>query len=284
MTVVGLPRAADVSRALERLKTLHAGDLGVVEITACGRRAIPALRTLLLAGESSGIYQPRCRAVDALAALGAWDVLIEFLSAPRDVADPVSRTGEDAVMNAAARALATSGDPRVFPLLFELARVRPLAGVIEALGSCCRSETVHILVRALSEDHLRPAAEAALLRFGPRARPALFRAALRPAPSAASESASSRRARRSALRLLLQIGVPARYRAWTRALTRDGDAEVAAQACRAYLEIAAEAEKPEVLGRLIGLLPQLDWLLSDEVEACISRHFADAPLDRRGLG
>ena len=71
---------------------------------------------------------------------------------------------------------------------------------------------------------------------------------------------------------------------WTRALTRDGDAEVAAQACRAYLEIAAEAEKPEVLGRLIGLLPQLDWLLSDEVEACISRHFADAPIDRRGLG
>jgi hypothetical protein len=155
--------------------------------------------------------------------------------------------------------------------LLELAKTRPLAGVVEALGSFRRSETVHILVKALSEDHLRPAAEAALPRLGTRARPALLRAALRPMPSAEGESPSSCRARRSALRLLLQIGLPARYRAWLLQLIRDGDGEVAAHACRAYLEIASTAEKREVLDRLIGLLPRLNWLLSDEVEACIAR-------------
>ena len=109
-SIVTLPLAPDIQRALERLKSLHDGDLGVLEIVACGRRAIPALRALLLEGEFSGIDHPRCRAVEALAALSAHDVLIEFLSAPRDVADPVNRTGEEAVINTAARALAASCD------------------------------------------------------------------------------------------------------------------------------------------------------------------------------
>jgi hypothetical protein len=272
MTSLALPLAPDVSRAFERLQSLRTGDLGVVEITACGRRAVPPLRVLLLHGQSSGIYQPRCRAVDALAGIGAWDVLIEFLSAPREVADPVNRTGEDAVINAAARAVAASGDPRVPPLLLSLARTRPLAGILEALGPHRRSEAIPILVKALSEDHLRPAAEEGLLQLGPRARPALLRAASQPVPSAEWESPSSRRARRSALRLLRQIGLPARYRVWVRALAADRDPEIAARGCRAYAEIATEVEKPDILRRLTAFLPRLDWLLRQEVEAWLRDH------------
>jgi HEAT repeat protein len=140
--ILPLPVVLEVQRALDRLKSLHDGDLGVLEITAFGRRAIPALRALLLEGESSGIYHPRCRAVDALAALRAYDVLIEFLSAPRDVADPVNRTGEEAVMSSAARALTGVDDERVFPLLLDLAKRQPLAGVIDALGSFRRPEAI----------------------------------------------------------------------------------------------------------------------------------------------
>lgn len=47
-TIVILPLASDIQRALDRLKSLHDGDLGVPDIIACGRRAIPALRALLL--------------------------------------------------------------------------------------------------------------------------------------------------------------------------------------------------------------------------------------------
>jgi hypothetical protein len=186
--IVSLPLAPGIQRALDRLKSLHDGDLGVLDVIACGRRAIPALRALLLEGESSGIYHPRCRAVEALAALGARDLLIEFLSSPREVADPVNRTGEEAVISAAARALVDSSDERIFPLLLELAKRQPLAGVIEALGSFRRPEAIACLIAALSEDYGRRAAEAALLRMEPRARPVLLRAALRPAPSAEWET------------------------------------------------------------------------------------------------
>ncbi len=275
-TVVTLPLASDIQRALDRLKSLHDGDLGVLEITACGRRAIPALRAFLLEGQSSGIYHPRCRAVDALAALRAHDVLIDFLDSPRDVADPVNRTGEEAVINAAARALVGVDDERIFPLLLDLARRQPLAGVIDALGSYRRSEAIPCLISALSEDYSRRAAEAALLRLGSRARPALRRAAARPVPSAEWETPSSRRARRSAVQLLARIGVPSRQRSRFRDLMQDSDAEVAVHACRAYLVSASKDEKPEIIRRLIASIPSVGWLLCEEVEECIIDHFESA--------
>jgi hypothetical protein len=272
-TVVTLPLASDIQRALERLKSLHDGDLGVVEMTACGRRAIPALRTLLLEGETSGIYHPRCRAVEAL---GAHDVLIEFLTSPRDVVDPVNRTGEEAVINAAARALAGVNDERIFPLLLDLAKRQPLAGVIDALGSYRRPEAVPCLISALSEDHSRRAAEAALFRLGSRARPALLRTATRPIPSAEWETPSSRRTRRSAVQLLARLGVPSAHRSRFRDLIEDSDAEVAVHACRAYLMSASKEEKPDIIRRLIALIPSLGWLLCEEVEECITDHFESA--------
>jgi hypothetical protein len=274
--VVSLPLASDIRGALNRLQSLQEGDLGVLDVVACGRRAIPALRALLLEGEASGIYQPRRRAVEALAALGAHDVLIEFLSSPREVADPVNRTGEEAVISAAARALVDSRDERVFPLLLELAKRQPLAGVIEALGSFRRPEVIPCLIAALSEDYSRQAAEAALLRIGPNARPALLRAASRPAPSAEWESPSSRRARRSAVQLLARIGVPSRLGSRLRILIEDTDPEVSVHACRAYLASAAEEEKPEAIWRLLHLLPDLGWLLGEEVEECLLEQFESA--------
>jgi HEAT repeat protein len=274
--VLSLPLASDVQRALDRLKSLHDGDLGVLDVVACGRRAIPALRALLLEGGSSGIYHPRCRAVEALAALGAHDVLIEFLNSPRDVADPINRTGEEAVISAAARALVDFPDERVFPLLLESAKRQPLVGVVEALGSFRRAEAIPCLIGALYEDYGRRAAEAALLRMGPKALPALLTAAAHPAPSAEWESQSSRRARRSAVQLLTRIGVPFRQRSRLRILMEDADPEVSVHACRAYLASAHDDEKPEAIRRLVELLPRLGWLLSEEVEECILDHFESA--------
>jgi len=274
--IVSLPLASDIQLALDRLKSLHDGDIGVLEIVACGRRAIPALRALLLEGESSGIYHPRCRAVEALSALGAHDVLIEFLGSPREMADPVNRTGEEVVISAAARALTNSSDERVFPLLLELAERQPLAGVIDALGSFRRSEATPSLIKALSEDYSRRAGEIALLQMGSRARAALLMAASRPAPSAEWEAQTSLRARRSAVQLLARIGVPSRQRSRLRALMEDADPEVRVHACRAYLASAPEEEKPEAIQRLVELLPRLGWLLCEEVEECILDHLESA--------
>jgi HEAT repeat protein len=272
--VLTLPLAGDVRRGLERLQSLHDGELGVVDITACGRRAVPALRALLLEGPSSGVYQPRCRAVEALAALGAHEVLMEFLAAPRDVADPVSRTGEDAVVNAAARALIGLDHERVFPLLTRLAAMRSLAGVVEAVGSFGRDEAVPHLVRALAEDHIRSAAEEALLRIGPRVAPALVEIATRPLPSAEAETASSVRTRRSALRLLVRMAAPPRQ---FHELIDDADPEIAAETCAALL-LAGDASggRMRAVARLIELLPQLPWFAVGEAERCLVEHWDQA--------
>ena len=71
-----------------------------------GPDVVPALRRLLFAPEASGLYQTRHRATEALAALGAFDVLADFLRSRRPIADPVERVGEEVVIGAAARAIA----------------------------------------------------------------------------------------------------------------------------------------------------------------------------------
>jgi hypothetical protein len=103
-------------------------------------------RALLFEREPSGLFQVRCLAARALARLEAYDVLIEFVEAPRDATDPVERLGEDAGINAAARAVATVREPRVFDLLIRLAETRPLPGVIGALRAFSRIEATPYLI------------------------------------------------------------------------------------------------------------------------------------------
>jgi len=225
-------QSQQVERAVAELKSFRNGDLGVVHVIACGKKAIPALRTMLFERERSGLYQARCRAVEALAALGAHDVLIEFLEADRTIVDPVERVGEDAVINAAALALANLREQHVFEMLLRLAQRPALTGVIGSLGAFGRVEAIPALIDALEEDASRPTAEAALRRLGRPARAALLRAASAQVPSGERESGSSARRRRSALGLLAEIGVPRDAWPSLRPLMRDNDAKIAALACK----------------------------------------------------
>lgn len=152
--------AQDVERAIAKLKSFHDGDSGVVETIGCGDRAVPALREMIFERKPSGLYQARCRAVAALAALGAHDVLIDFLRSERPIADPVEQLGEDAVINATALVLAerrVRRDRRVFELLVRLARRPCLTGVIFALGTFRQAKAIPLLVEALSEGPLASA-------------------------------------------------------------------------------------------------------------------------------
>jgi hypothetical protein len=115
-------KSHSLAAALAALRSLHDGDRGVAEVAAHGADAIPALRALLFERESSGLFETRVRAVEALALIGAHDVLIEFLESPYEAADPVERLGDDAIVNAAGRAVGIVGGPRVFYLLLSLAR------------------------------------------------------------------------------------------------------------------------------------------------------------------
>jgi hypothetical protein len=134
-----------------------------------------------------------------LAALGAFNVLTEFLRSRTVRADPVEQFGDDAVINAAARAVAASKDGRAFDLMMTLAGKRMLPGVVAALGSFDRVDAIPTLVDALADDDCRPPAEAALRRLGGAPYSALSEAErmLR-----SSESPSRARQYRSVLMLL----------------------------------------------------------------------------------
>lgn len=272
----GSTAPADVERAIDRLRLLHDGEAGVIEVVSCGPAAIPALRRLLFQREPSGIFAVRCRAVEVLARLGAHAVLIEFLSAPRDIADPVERLGEDAVVNAAALALPIQSNPRVFPLLLELARRPCLTGVISALGRFGRPEAIPALVEALADDASRQAAAAGLKAVGRAARHALMQAASERLPSADRESISSLRRRRSALRALAEIGLSKRLWPSLRGLTDDADAEVAIGACTLGLKYDSAGKRTFFLRRLIGLLSQVDWPLRGEIENALHAEYEGA--------
>ena len=261
---------ACVRQAIAKLKSLQEGFRGIIEVVTCGNPSIPALRALLFEREPSGLYQPRCLAVRALAALDAYDVLIEYLNAPREVADPVERVGEDAVINAVAYALAGLHEERILELLLKLAETRILLGVILALGGFGRIKTIPFLVEALADDECRPAAEAALRKFGTTVREALLVAATACSPPVERESDSSLRRRRSALALLIEIGIRPETWPLLRRLMQDKDSKIAVLACKICLMSAIESEKGTAIQRLIRLLPNMDFVLTDEIEQCLA--------------
>jgi hypothetical protein len=238
------PRAsASVERAIGRLGSFVEGDLGVVDVIACGKEAIPALKRILFARERSGLYQTRCRAVTALCALDAFDVLTEFLDTERIITDPIERVGEDAVINAAARALPNVRDTHVFGVLMRLGYHSRLTGVIGALGAAGRLEAIPALVAALDDDASRPVAEAALRKFGWRTGGALLYAATTQLPTPERESPSSVRRRRSALGLLAEVGVTRQAWPMLRLLMDDSDVKIAVCACEICLGRGSAVER-----------------------------------------
>jgi hypothetical protein len=249
-----------------RLLTPHDGDTGAMALMLAGRSAIPALQSFLLKRERSGIYQPRCWAVDVLAALQAYDVLAAYLREEHGARDPVERAGNEAVVNAAARALSRTGQDWVFDLLLALARRHPSQGVIEALGAFDRSKAVPFLIDALAEDDCRIIAEGCLRRVADVALPALVEAALRRRPSAANESETSLRQRRSALGLLGGMALSEMTVAAMRSLMEDPDTRIAVLACGLCVQNGTTSDKDAAKARLRQLLRDADWMRAREIE------------------
>jgi hypothetical protein len=260
----------DVDQAISKLKSLSEAGSGIVEALACGRSAIPALRALLFEREPSGLFQTRCRAVDALAALNAHEVLVEYLATERATTDPVERLGDDAVINYAAWSVARTRDESVFALLLQLAQRPSLNGVIGALGTFERAEAIPFLINALEEDGSRNVAEFMLRRIGSNARMALLGSAQRALPARGRESESSRRRRRSSLSLLAEAGLGVEALPLVRPMMWDDDAKIAVLACKLWILHAPVSEQAAAFDRLAALLPFLDWMIREEIETILT--------------
>ena len=260
-----------IQELVDRLNSLKDGEDAVADLLACGKKAIKPLRQFLLHGKPSHIFQPRQHAVEALAGLGAKEVLVEYLTRGNEIPDPVDRYGEEAVENTAARLLARWRDEDVYNVLLPLLRRKPMPGVIETIGEFGRTEAIPDFIRALGDDIARGPAEEALWKVGEAARLALLDAALTPVPSVAEESPSSLRRRRSTLRLLAGLSLSAED--WHRlaVLTADRDPEVAARAARIALRVADERWKHRAVRCLVKLLLDADTFLQAEIESWFLR-------------
>jgi hypothetical protein len=262
---------AEVARQVAKLRSLRNMDRAAVQLVVSGERAIPALRTLLFERDPSGIFEPRCLAVWALAHLHAYDVLVEFLANSPETGDPVERIGEEAVINAVARGLRGVENEQVFQVLFAIAKRRLLPGVIEALGRFRRPETTSILIAGLADDDARPSAASALLNLGDQARHDLLHTSKLVGASTEGGNASRNQSRRTALELLLEIGVAQDDWLHLQPLTFDPDLRISTLVCDIGLGLGMVGD--EAIRHLLSMSSTTDVLLSLELEDCLVRHY-----------
>jgi hypothetical protein len=268
--------------AVAQLLNLYDGESGVLDLLLYGHRAIPALRAFLFRRDRSGIYQPRRWAIEVLAGLGAFDVLRDYLLTSHDATDPVERAGDEAVINAAARAISKVREDWVFQLLLDLASQRISSGPIEALGNFDRLEAIPTLIAALAEDDCRSIAEACLQRLGDAAQPALVRTALERRPSALNESETSLRRRRSALHVLTELQTAHLDSQMLRELVADRDNRIAVLACKLCLASGSAAAKALAVQRLKQIADDADWILGMEIERLLRECAERAPSKSSG--
>jgi hypothetical protein len=269
-------KEAEIERLVQNLNSLEEGERTVGTLMAYGRSAIPALRRFLLEGRPSVVYQPRRWAVEALAGIGARDVLIEYLKHKRLLADPAVRFGEEPVENAAARALARWKDDETFQTLLEISRRRSQLGFVEALSRFGRPEAIPYFVHALEDDICRSSAEEALRALGTRTIPALVEAALTRLPSAEEERPASVRRRASALELLSGMELTGDVWRPLRELVGDPHPEVVIGASKIAVRLGNKPDKIATVRRLLDVLPHVDWFAREEIDTCLTSLYPDA--------
>ena len=263
------PGDPEVQRLLACLQSLVDGESAIEELAACGPRAIPPLREFLLSRRIASVPQPRMWAVEALALLGARDILIEYLEAPSRGVDAQLKFAEDAVKNTAGRRLSAWRDNETFQILLDFSKKRNLPGMIESLAEFERPEAVPCLDRALEDDMCRIAAEDGLRRLGPAARRALVLSAVTPLPHADEETPSSLCRRRSALRLLTVIGVEPQSWEELRMLLAERDPELLARLAQIASSVANPSDRVSVAVGLVAALGRMPWFVWKEAEEAL---------------
>lgn len=263
----GIVKALDaVHRLIAELDCLETGKEAAANLVEYGPNAIEPLRAYLLKGKPCKIFQPRFWAVQALGCLGAKEILLEYLSQEREIPDPEDRFGEEAVESAAARSLAAWPDEEMFQSLLKLSERRMLNGLIEALAAYKRPATIPYFERALEDDFYRATAEKAFQELGQLSYLALARSAVTPRPDACEETPSSLERRRSAVRLLNEIGMTPEYWPTLRRLLHESDGALVVGASKLGVSLASREDLMAMTHRLIALLASGPWHLQEDVE------------------
>jgi len=256
----------EIHRLIRELDSLNTGRQASERLAEFGPLAVEPLRRFLLEGVPRKIFHPRFWAVEALARLGAREVLLQYLFQKREIPDCEDRFGEEAVESAAARFISGCADENVYGSLLELSERRVLVGLIDALAEFRRPETMPYFERALEDDFYRSAAEEAFLKMGASACGVLAKSAVTPRPNFVMETRSSLQRRRSALRLLNRIGMPPEHWRVLRDLIHDPDEEVTVSTSVLGIGIASKKDRIIIAHRLLELVSFGPWYLQGDVE------------------
>ncbi|OPY07409.1 MAG: hypothetical protein A4E66_02046 [Syntrophus sp. PtaB.Bin001] len=191
---------------------------------------------------------------------------------PKEIADPITSFGEEAVENTAARALAAWQTEDVFELLIKLASSRNLAGVIETLGLFRRKEAIPVFIAALKDDICGGVAEQALHLLGEIAKSALI-AILSEASEEEFNSPSELLRKKRAIRILMNLPLNSDEWKALRKLLHDEDLELTVLASMLALDVGGNDDKAAALDNLIEAIPRARWDVQIEVEQCLMKHF-----------
>lgn len=264
----------EIERLIAGLDSISEGELGISMLVACGERAIPPLRRILLTGSPRSVFVGRQRAVKALSELGAVSALIEYLTEEKHISDPVLRYSEEAVENSAAHELGKWKTEQVFHVLLEIVNLRALRGAIEAIGTFGRKDAVPPLIRHLEDDVARPAAEEALRLLRPMAIEELIATVRSPEPSAVRELPSSLLRRRSALKVLSAGTLSRADWARLRFLVYDRDPFLSTRAAGIALTVGDPIDMTPSIRILVEQLIADDWSVAAEAEQNLLENFA----------
>ncbi|MGH8317959.1 MAG: HEAT repeat domain-containing protein [Steroidobacteraceae bacterium] len=270
--------AAAPAPLVDRFRNLHEGPLVFHEVVRLGDAAVPALENLIR-GPSDAVHQPRCLAADALAAIGssaAVHALAQALldSVARDPS-PTLLEAESILVNHIAEHLSRFPRPEVTEALLSALRRRRYPYCAAALGLTGDPRAIPLLVQCLYEDPARPAAAAALRRFGQETLEPLAHALLEAPSGGTLEPPSRIDGRVAAARLLGDFarvdsrGTPFAIAPLVKALS-DSQRAVRVEAALGLVGCGARADE-DIVRILVAALEEESWARAEEIITVLVR-------------
>jgi hypothetical protein len=260
-----LQLARSIQEAISDLDSLVTGEHAVERVVVFGQQAVPYLERFLLNSSPRTISIPRCRVVRALGALGAYSVLLQYFDRCARPGDAAVLFAEDAVRSAVARELAQIHSESVYRVLLGAARQRATSGLVQALGTFRRDESVPLLFELLEDDLCRNDALAELRRVPEAAQP-YATLLLRGCTDIPIEGPTVSRRRRSTLQLLSESGIAEGDWPELRTYLSDQDLDCVIAAAQIGLSVSPEPDKDNIVEALIAASARMNW--AQELQAC----------------
>lgn len=265
----------NIDLLIKKLESIYNGEEALKALIDFGESAIEPLRRFLIEGKPVVTYQSRQIAVRALSALGAKEVLMEYLRLRREISDPAVQLSEEAVKITAARELVKWREPEVIELMMELIKEHPQPGVIDTLGEFKVEEAIPYFIKALEDSICHRSAKEALRKAGVKAMNALIETAILPLPSQTQESSSSKQRRTSALELLSELPVDNKIWNKVKKCLYESDPSIVIATATIAIRAGTRKDKNEVAKRLVDLIPSVNGFLQTQIAYCLIELYND---------